>query len=34
MLSGEAFAVIDLATKEWIGILYYYLTGKLDALWP
>ena len=34
MDSGESFAAIDLATKEYIGILSYYLTGKSAALWP
>ncbi len=34
MDSGEAFTVVDLAIKEWLGLLYYYLTGKSAALWP
>ena len=27
-------ANIELATHEWIGLLIYWLTGKIDALFP
>jgi hypothetical protein len=27
-------ANIDLVTHEWIGLLIYWLTGKIDALFP
>ena len=31
---GEAFTLADLAIKEWLGLLAYYLAGKSAVLWP
>lgn len=34
MDSGEAFAVADLAVKEWLGIVFNRLMGRTASLWP
>ena len=34
MGSGEALELTDLATKEWVGLVAYYLTGKSTQLFP
>ena len=31
---GEALGLVDIAVKEWVGLLAYYLTGKIDTLFP
>jgi uncharacterized SAM-binding protein YcdF (DUF218 family) len=30
----EGFAKLDLAAKEWVGLLGYWLSGRSDTLWP
>ena len=34
VISVDGLARADLATREWIGLLAYWLTGKTDALFP
>jgi uncharacterized SAM-binding protein YcdF (DUF218 family) len=34
VLGAEALGDLDLATKEWIGLIVYRLMGKTDALFP
>lgn len=31
---GDGARRVDIAVREWIGLLAYYLTGKTDALFP
>ena len=31
---GEGLRRTDIAAKEWIGLVAYYLTGKTDSLLP
>lgn len=31
---GEGLRRMDIATKEWIGLVAYYVAGKTDALFP
>jgi uncharacterized SAM-binding protein YcdF (DUF218 family) len=33
-VAGEGFARIDFAAREWIGLLAYWLTGRIDRLFP
>jgi uncharacterized SAM-binding protein YcdF (DUF218 family) len=30
----EGLMRVDLAFKEWVGLVAYYLTGRSDAVWP
>ena len=32
--TGEAITTVDLATREWLELLAYRLTGKTDSLFP
>jgi uncharacterized SAM-binding protein YcdF (DUF218 family) len=32
--AGEGLRRTDIAAKEWIGLLSYYLSGKSDAVFP
>jgi uncharacterized SAM-binding protein YcdF (DUF218 family) len=31
---GERLALLDIASHEWLGLLFYRLTGRSDALFP
>ena len=33
-MAGEGLGYTDIGLREWIGLLAYWLTGRIDELFP